>query len=444
MTDLTQYIPQQSKTVEAIFAHHKKVGDAEPVRGYLGASIIGHHCERYLWYCFRQCCKPDFSGRMYRLFETGDLEEPRFVRELRAIGCTVHDTDENGEQFEVSAFGGHFSGHMDGCALGIPEAPKTWHVLEFKTHNAKSFKHLEKWLVGVSKPQHYAQMQVYMHLTGMKRALYLAKNKDTDNLYSERIHYDRTDAEKLMQRARRIITDASPPERISTRPDFYQCGWCDAKAICWSDPESPAFPVPSLSCRQCCHATPRLDTEYAQWTCEKHKRGLSPECQARPCDHHLILPGLLAFAEPGAYSEDELGYGCIEFTNHDGHPWRHGHAYGGYSSKELLKLPANKLDNEMILAAKTLFGATVTDCQEDVLHRYPEADSRIIWIGSAEDLPAAWRRQYGKILLDEVPLARCNLPFHSAAEMEGGRVAIIWKEREKIGVDNAEIREGVE
>ena len=158
MTDLTQYIPEQSKTVAAIFAHHKKTGDAEPVRGYLGASIIGHHCERYLWYCFRQCCKPDFSGRMYRLFETGDLEEPRFIRELRAIGCTVHDTDENGEQFEVSAFGGHFSGHMDGCALGIPEAPKTWHVLEFKTHNAKSFRGLVKKGVKESKPQHYAQI----------------------------------------------------------------------------------------------------------------------------------------------------------------------------------------------------------------------------------------------------------------------------------------------
>ena len=49
--------------------------------------------------------------------------------------------------------------------LGIPEAPKTWHVLEFKTHNSKSFAKLEKEGVQKSNPMHYAQMQVYMGCT---------------------------------------------------------------------------------------------------------------------------------------------------------------------------------------------------------------------------------------------------------------------------------------
>ncbi|GAG27102.1 unnamed protein product, partial [marine sediment metagenome] len=71
MADIAQHLLKQSKTVVAIYAHYKEVGDAEPVRGYLGASIIGHPCERYLWYVFRQCCKPEFDGRMHRLFETG-------------------------------------------------------------------------------------------------------------------------------------------------------------------------------------------------------------------------------------------------------------------------------------------------------------------------------------------------------------------------------------
>ncbi|KKK61528.1 hypothetical protein LCGC14_3013440, partial [marine sediment metagenome] len=160
MSDISKYIPKESLTVKQIFEEYKKAGDAEPTRGYLGASIIGHPCERYLWYCFRQCCSSDFSGRMYRLFETGDREEGRMAANLRSIGCEVHDHDDVGKQFEVSALGGHFSGHMDGCALGIPEAPKTWHVLEFKTHNAKSFKKLEKEGVQKSKPQHFSQMQI--------------------------------------------------------------------------------------------------------------------------------------------------------------------------------------------------------------------------------------------------------------------------------------------
>ena len=49
------------------------------------------------------------------------------------------------------------------------EAPKTWHVLEFKTHGVKSFADLTAKGVVLSKPQHAAQMQIYMHLTGIKR-----------------------------------------------------------------------------------------------------------------------------------------------------------------------------------------------------------------------------------------------------------------------------------
>ncbi len=143
--DVSALMPQISATVKAIMDWHKQRGDSERPRLYLGASSIGAECDRQLWYNFRGCVKPEFSGRMYRLFETGDLEEARFVKELKAIGCTVHDVDpQTGQQFEVIALGGHFRGHMDGCALGIPEAPKTWHVLEFKTHNAKSFDEAEK------------------------------------------------------------------------------------------------------------------------------------------------------------------------------------------------------------------------------------------------------------------------------------------------------------
>lgn len=446
MTDLTPFLPQQSKTIEAIFAHYKKVGDAEPTRGYLGASIIGHHCKRYLWYAFRQCCKPDFSGRMYRLFVTGDLEEIRLANDLIGIGCEVHEVDESGEQFEVNAFGGHFSGHMDGCAIGIPEAPKTWHVLEFKTHKDKLFKELVKEGVQKSNPKHYAQMQVYMHLTGMKRALYLARNKNTDDLYSERIHYDAEDATQLMDRAETIITSATPPERIGSKPDSYQCCWCDAKRICWSvtGTESTAFPVPALSCRQCCHATPRLDVEHAQWTCEKHKRGLSPDCQVRPCDDHLVLPGLLAFAEPIDFGWDEEERDYIVFENADGTKWLHtSDASSGYSSKELMNLPANLLKNEMIQMAKDLFGARIAGCQTDFLCYYPEGESQIIWKGPEDELVAAWKKLFDEDLLKLPIKTRCNFDTHSAAEVNGERLAIVWKECKDLEVNRAEIRQKV-
>lgn len=126
-------------TLTAIYASYEaRQGDG--FRDHLGASIIGKSCARALWYDFRWVTPSRHSGRLLRLFETGQLEEDRMVRNLRATGATVLEVDpDTGRQFRVEAHGGHFGGSLDGVALGLLEAPKTWHVLEFKTHSAKSF-----------------------------------------------------------------------------------------------------------------------------------------------------------------------------------------------------------------------------------------------------------------------------------------------------------------
>ena len=110
----------------------------------LGASLIGRPCERALWMTFRWVEAKKFSGRMLRLFKRGQREEAEFIEELRGIGATVWDKDENGKQWTVSACNGHFGGSLDGVATGLPEAPKTVAVLEFKTHSSKSFADLVK------------------------------------------------------------------------------------------------------------------------------------------------------------------------------------------------------------------------------------------------------------------------------------------------------------
>ncbi len=381
MGDLTPFIPQESETVKRIYAWHKAMGDAEPERGYLGASIVGHECDRFLWYTFRNCVQRDFSGRLYRLFETGDLAEARFVAELRGIGCEVHEVDPaTGKQFEVLALGGHFSGHMDGCAVGIPEAPATWHVLEFKTHNAKSFAKLKKEGVRASKPMHYAQMMVYMGHTGMSRALYLAANKDTDELYAERIRYDAAEFRRLMDRAERIIRAQQPPERITGRRDDFRCRFCDAKDLCWGTGEV-AVPLPGKTCRTCCHATPEIDQDGAEarWSCAAiNDFNLPEELQRTACHRHLILPGLVNFAEA-----TDAGDGWIEFTNcSDGAVWRHGDGSGGTWSTE-----------ELIAGGGPLEGRKEAPCPDfgisddlSLIDRYPWQDSEMIWNGKPEDM----------------------------------------------------------
>jgi hypothetical protein len=287
-------IPQpEAGTVSAIYGAYEAKRAREPARGYLGASNVGHACDRYLWLGFRWAETEAFDGRMLRLFDQGQRAEARFVDELRMIGATVHEVDERGEQFSVQACGGHFSGHMDGAALGIPEAPKTWHCLEFKTHNAKSFKALQAKGVREAKPMHWAQCQVYMHLGGLTRALYLAENKDTAELYSERIHLDQEAAEAFVARAERIVRATTPPLRLSDDPDYFECRWCPYKQICH------ATDAPAVSCRTCTHSTPVMDGDAGAWRCERYGADIPLDAQRAGCGDHRYIPVLLEkFASP--------------------------------------------------------------------------------------------------------------------------------------------------
>ena len=108
-----------SPTREAIFAAYEADRDAG-FRPHLGASQVGKSCERALWYDFRWTTPARFPGRILRLFETGQLEEARIVRNLRRIGATVLEVDpETGRQWRVEAHGGHFGGSLDAVALNL-------------------------------------------------------------------------------------------------------------------------------------------------------------------------------------------------------------------------------------------------------------------------------------------------------------------------------------
>lgn len=400
MGDLTGFLPEESETVKAIFAWHKARGDAEPQRGYLGASIVGHECDRFLWLTFRGAVREEVEGRIYRLFETGDLAEERFVRELRAIGCEVIDRDpETGEQHEVSALGGHFSGHMDGAVLGVPEAPKTWHVLEAKTAKDKNWKKLKAG-VKVAEPKHYAQMQAYMGHTGMKRALYLCANKDTDELYGERVSYDSAFFRGLMERATRIVRAVDAPERVAERPDDFRCKFCPAYALCWgtnkdgSETEA-AVPIPAKTCKTCCHVTP--DTEVGGWVCEKFRTKLEDTDVGAECPAHLLLPGLIPFAEPVDSDRD-----WVEFQSQDGTVWRHGQGEGCWTTEQLMR-ERGPLDQGDLPEA--LLAVDLDDLP--LLARYPWSDSERLWDGPTADLASAIQEHMG---ISAETLGECFTP----------------------------------
>lgn len=264
----------------------------EERRGYLGASGIGEECERRLWHAFRWAHEPEgFQGRMLRLFETGHREEIRLLDYLRLIGCEVVEIDpDTQQQFAIASVGGHFRGHLDGEVSGLPGAPVTVHVVECKTHNEKSFKALQKDGVEKAKPTHYAQMQTYMHHRERTRALYIAVNKNTDELYCERVEYNPVVALAIMAKAERVILADVPPPKLHDDPKSkaaWACAYCPARTQCHEKAFAPR------SCRTCLHATPTMQGD-AEWTCARWGRVLSIDEQRAGCPAHAYIPALVA------------------------------------------------------------------------------------------------------------------------------------------------------
>lgn len=320
MAALPELQSQTSAAIEAAWVARNTPRHDQVLR----ASSIGHECDRRLWYAFRWAHAPEVhGGRQLRLFETGNIEEQRIVDDLRAIGCDVLDVDpDTGKQFEVSWLSGHFTGHTDGVVEGVPEAPKTTHLLECKSHNDKSFRALKKNGVQKSKPIHYAQMQAYMHGLGLTRALYVAVNKNDDEVWTERLEFDPVFAAQLLARAERVVrSDSAPPRQFDdpTSKLAWGCAYCPAKGVC----HAGDFAI--RNCRTCLHAAPKFDGD-GRWFCERHKRDLSTEDQASGCPHHLFVPDLVPGDQIDADADAETVSYQLTAGDFAGSEWMDGAA----------------------------------------------------------------------------------------------------------------------
>lgn len=278
-------------------------------------SDLGSECDRYLWFRLHWApAQESFDGRMLRLFETGHIQEARLIEDLRRAGLEVYDVDpDTGKQFLARALGGHVRGKLDGKALGVPEAPAKWHVVECKSHNQKSFDALTKNRVKAGKHEHWVQCQVYMHVLGIERSLYVAVNKNTDEVYCERVEYDAEWCSRLFARLERLLAMASPPSPISQSDKVQPCLFCKAKPLC------RGLTFARLNCRTCLHSSPDMSGDAA-WSCARWAKPLSVAEQKSACPSHLYVPELV----PGEQVDVDEERETITYTLRDGRTWVDG------------------------------------------------------------------------------------------------------------------------
>lgn len=247
-------------------------------RTHLGASILGRDCAREIWYSFRWATTTTHSARMNRLFNRGHLEEARMVAALLCVpGIIVYQFDSNGNQYRIKDSSGHVGGGLDGVAVGLPDSPFPT-LLEFKTHNTKSYGKLETDGVMKTKWEHFVQMQMYMGGLHLAQALYLATNKDDDSLHGEIVKYDQAVHRKTLDRAFLIVNAKEAPPKINASAAFFKCKFCDARGVCHGNE-----PV-EKTCRSCVHA--QVGKTGGEWWCTLHSEVLSKDRQHRGCERY--------------------------------------------------------------------------------------------------------------------------------------------------------------
>jgi hypothetical protein len=246
------------------------------------AGDIGLECDRQIWFAFRRCSpKEDIDWKKRRIFERGNIEEPRLLELLRSIGCTVW-----GEQDRVRAVGGHLRGKIDGRVIGLLEAPSKEHITECKSAKDEKFQPVKKHGVKIAMPLHYATFQFYMHGLGIDRVFYMMSNKNDEDLHFERVPYDADFAIRAVARIERIVNSPNPPSRLCTKRDDFRGMFCRQQEVCWGERK------PRAHCRTCIHSTPLMDGN-AGWDCSRWQKPLSLDEQDAGCPAHLYIPQTL-------------------------------------------------------------------------------------------------------------------------------------------------------
>ena len=215
--------------------------DCASPRDYLGASRLGATCERQLQYEYAKAPVDHgkgFSGRMLRIFERGHRTEDMVIRWLRLAGFTLKTEDANGHQFGFAVADGRLRGHIDGVLTAGPEGfeyPALW---ENKCLGTKSWLDVQKHKLAASKPVYAAQIAVYQAYLNLHEhpALFTAVNADTMEIYTELIPFDAGLAQRMSDRAARVLSASAAGEllpRSFADPSHFECKFCTWSDRCW-------------------------------------------------------------------------------------------------------------------------------------------------------------------------------------------------------------------
>lgn len=211
-------------------------------RAYVGASGIGHECERSIQFEYAGAPRErDFDAAALRRFDSGHMGEELARCWFKDAGFElVQRSQKTGQRFRWVQMGDEISGEPDGVFIGGPNIPGvTWPAMwEHKYVGTKTFREVVKKGLKAARHGYWMQCQVnmaYLDLTASPTVFTLTCGDDGQQEHLL-IEYDAEGAQMTSDKAVRIVkaTQAGEllPRPFKDRTHFI-CKGCFFAERCW-------------------------------------------------------------------------------------------------------------------------------------------------------------------------------------------------------------------
>ena len=253
--------------IEAIDASYESEQES-PARRYIGASAIGNECDANIAFNLRGFPNVAPDPQLKRIFKMGHIIEDVVLADLKRVekrlGIEVQAVDvKTGQQFTYKAFGGHISCHTDGIVVTNDSDM----VLEIKSMNDSSFRSFVNRGVQRSHPHYFAQVQMYMGMSGRSDTLFIAYNKNRSVYHAEIVSFDEFEWASTKERINHIVRNEAA--KIARDRSDWRCKGCFKRDACWGKAEVP------VACTSCQHAKASND---GGWFCTRHRKNAESVC----------------------------------------------------------------------------------------------------------------------------------------------------------------------
>ena len=247
----------------AIVAHQKAEyeagrgsGTGDVAKHRIGAGYIGMECDRALAYKYHKAEVEErpstvSKGELTRHGLAGFWTEDSVADWLALAGFDIRTEKADGDQYGYKVakdpVTGQFriAGEIDGVILSGP-ADMPYPVLwESKKATHKKYLNFKKNGVAKADCKYHGQLQTNMAYLDVKATLFSMLDLDTMKFHFELVEFDAAEAQRLTDRALRVLDSREPEQlpRIARDRSDFRCKFCDYSVRCWSAADPDAAPV---------------------------------------------------------------------------------------------------------------------------------------------------------------------------------------------------------